>query len=293
MTKLLGPSRSISVTAAHSRVVAGEALPVTVGFLADQALEIASGDVELVRTTAVTRLVRNWTGAGNKVSLRSSAVLSRVRLEIAGPLSAGQRLERQIRLAVPPEEATIAGRLVQQDYVLRARVRVQAGRDAETDSPVLVVSAASGCPCAPDEAPVTVEAGTATLGIEEVSDRRLSAGIPMIGVVTVAPLHAGTARGIQVELVLDEHVPARSGEPLEEDRDATTVVATVALTDHVRLEPGHVLRFPFTLEVPERLPSPSVSTPEFTVRWLLRAVLDRPMRPDPTTTIELCGTTSI
>jgi hypothetical protein len=36
-----------------------------------------------------------------------------------------------------------------------------------------------------------------------------------------------TARGVRVELPLDEHVPARADEPLEEDRHATTVISTV------------------------------------------------------------------
>jgi hypothetical protein len=53
-----------------------------------------------------------------------------------------------------------------------------------------------------------------------------------------------------------------------------------------------VLRLPFTLRVPLPLPAPSIDTPEFTLRWLLRAVLDRPLRRDPVATVELCGTTA-
>jgi hypothetical protein len=59
---------------------------------------------------------------------------------------------------------------------------------------------------------------------------------------------------VRAELVLDEHVAARAGEPI-------------------------------------RLPAPSSSTPDFTLRRLLRAVLDRPLRPDPHTSLELRATT--
>ena len=53
-----------------------------------------------------------------------------------------------------------------------------------------------------------------------------------------------------------------------------------------------MLRLPFTIRAPLTLPAPSLSAPEFTLRWLLRAVLDRPRRPDPTTTLELWAATA-
>jgi hypothetical protein len=132
----------------------------------------------------------------------------------------------------------------------------------------------------------------AALGIEELSSRRVSGGVPLLGTVTMTPRQSGTARGVRVELVLDEHVPARADEPLEEDRHTTTVVATVPVADQVDLTPGEVVRLPFTLRVPLSLSAPTTSTPEFRIRWLLRAVLDRPLRSDPFTTVELFGTTS-
>ena len=143
-----------------------------------------------------------------------------------------------------------------------------------------------------EEAATVDDAGFAALGIEELSSRRLSGGVLLSGAVTVTPRQSGSARGVRVELLLDEHVPARADEPLEEDQHATTVIATVPVAEHVDLTPGEVLRLPFTLRVPLPLPAPSTSTPEFRIRWLLRAVLDRPRRSDPATTVELFGTTA-
>jgi hypothetical protein len=125
---------------------------------------------------------------------------------------------------------------------------------------VQVVSVTPVLPEAAPAAPVTDYAGFAVLAIEAPAARQLTAGVPLIGTVTVAPLDAGTARGVRLELVLDEHVPARPREPLEEDCDATTVVVAVSLAENVGLQPGQMLRLPFTLPVPEWLPAPSVST---------------------------------
>jgi hypothetical protein len=278
---------AISVIPTAGPVVAGRTLQVMVAFVPDRPVDVTGGEVELIRTTAVTYVARNWTGAGTKVSLRSSLVISRADLATAGPLAMGVCLQRKLELAVPPDEMTIAGRLVQQDYVVRVRVRVRAGRDAGAESVVRVVPGPQVPSGAADDAPVTDDAGFAVLGVEALSAPHLTAGVPLTGTVTVAPLHAGTARGVRLELVLDEHVPARPREPLEEDCDATTVVAAISLAENLQVAPGRLLRYPFTLPVPERLPAPSVSTAEYTLRWFLRAVLDRALHRDPSIAIEL------
>jgi hypothetical protein len=85
------PRPPISVPPAVGPVVAGGTLDVLVSFDPDRPVDVTEGDVQLVRTTAVTPVVRNLTGAGSRVSLRSSAVISRADLGITGPLAPGQR----------------------------------------------------------------------------------------------------------------------------------------------------------------------------------------------------------
>jgi hypothetical protein len=246
-----------------------------------------------VREGAVAHFERGWTGAGGTVSSRRSTVLDRAELDAAGPLAAEQHLVRQVILRVPADEATVDGYLVQQQCTVRARLRLAHGRDPEAGAAVRVVSAAANRSWVTDTAAVADDAGIATLGIEELSTRQLHGGVPISGRVTVAPHRVGRADGVRVELVLDERVPARLGEmPLEEDRGRTSVVAAVPLIGSVDLEPGRVLQLPFTIRGPVQLPAPSISAPEFTLRWLLRAVLDRPLHRDPTTTLELWGATA-
>ncbi|MGY1781956.1 hypothetical protein [Geodermatophilus sp. SYSU D01036] len=283
----------LTVSTAEATVEAGQPLEVTVRLVADRPTEVSGGQVELVRSGAVAHAERGWMGAGATVSLRRSAVLDRADLAPTEPLVAGQPLVRRVTLAVPAGEATVDGYLVQQEYAVRARLHVPHGRDAEASTPVRITSRAADRSWVAGTAAVVEDADVADLGLEEVSSRRLSGGMPISGAVTVTPRRAGRARGVRVELVLAEHVPARLPEmPLEEDRAETTVVATVAVAGPLDLQPGAVLRLPFTIRSPLPLPAPSLSAPEFTLRWLLRAVLDRPRRPDVTTALELWAATA-
>jgi hypothetical protein len=282
-----------TVSPVETTVEAGQPLEVTVRFVADRPTEVVGGWVELMRHGAVAHFERGWMGAGATVSFRRSAVLDRADLDPAGPLVAGQHLVRQVTLTVPAGEATVDGYLVQQEYAVRGRLHLPHGRDVEANTAVLVTSRAEDRSWVADAAVVVDDANVAGLGLEELSSRQLFGGVPISGTVTVAPRRAGRARGVRVELVLEEQVPARVAEvPLEESRAKTTVVATVELAGPVDLEPGRVLRLPFTIRAPLALAAPSISAPEFTLRWLLRTVLDRPRRPDPTATLELWATTA-
>jgi len=68
--------------------------------------------------------------------------------------------------------------------------------------------------------------------------------------------------------------PARS-------KDADTVIASVPLAEHVELDPTRPLRYQFTLPIPPRLPGPCMQTPDFSLRWTLRALVGRQLHPDP------------
>jgi hypothetical protein len=288
MTQLLREAGHVTVSATEETVHAGQSLEVTVRLVADGPLEVVSAEVELVRNLTLFRVERSWTGAGFTVNRYATAVLATAPLSIAGPLDAGQQQFRRARLIVPTGEATISGRLIQQDYEVRALIHLGDGRDAEECGPVRVTSPAAAWEWVADAAPVRDDAGIAVLGFERLDNRQLRDGVPLSGAVTVNPLEHGMARGLRVELVREERVP---GHDDDEAGISPVVVAAAYVEDHIDLEPGSVLRRPFTLGVPMPLPAPSISTPEFTVRWLLQAVLDRPLRPDPVTTLELCAVT--
>lgn len=282
---------ALTVDVVRADVDAG-GVQVIAALTAGRDVRVDDGEVDLVRTLALTRRERNWSGAGSHVSRRSESVLGRVALDAAGSLVAGQT--RHLHAVVPLPgggEASIAGRLVQQDHTVRVRCRAE-GHVVEATRAVHV-------PLAPDPSPlgepptVVEDAGVAVLGFADLPlHHLLHGGVPVRGTVTVAPLARGHARCIRVDLRMVEHVPATPGEPLQEGLETSTVVASGTPAEHVDLVPGQPLRLPFTLHVPDRLPAPTVRTPEFQVRWLLQAVLDRPLRPDARVTLELLAATT-
>jgi hypothetical protein len=259
---------------APAEVLAGQPLQVTVR--SGNGLRVHGGTAELRRRTTLTHTVRQWGGMATAVADRTDSVVARADLDAAS----GTRLD------VPDREATIAGYLVQQDYTVRVRGRTASGGDGEGSTAVRVVSAAGTPPRVQDGGPHS----GAVLAVGELSGRELRPGAVVTGVVTARSGIA--AREVRVELVLDELVAARPGEPTEEDRSAGTVVATERSSGPVASEPEEPLRWPFRLRAPDPLPAPSTRTDEYTLRWLLRAVVDRPLRPDVTTTVELEGRTA-
>ncbi|MGY1700257.1 hypothetical protein [Geodermatophilus sp. SYSU D00766] len=256
---------------APREVLAGQPVELTVRCADGR--PVLGGTVELVRQTGLTRTVRQWGGIATAVADRTSTVVARADLDAVG----------RGHLTVPDSEATVAGYLVQREYVVHVRAHTTPSCVGEGAVAVRVHSSAGAPPRAGDAPP-------AALTVGELSGRELRPDAVVTGVVTARP--GTTARGVRVELVLDELVPARPDEPTEEDRASTTVVATERLSGPVRAGPGEQLRWSFRLRAPDPLPAPSVSTDEYTLQWLLRAVADRPLRPDVVTAVEMEGRTA-
>lgn len=87
-------------------------------------------------------------------------------------------------------------------------------------------------------------------------------------------------------------VSSAARNPAYQEKEEETIVASTAASAHTDFLTDQPRRFPFRITVPEALPAPSMQTPEFTVTWILRAVLDRAMHPDPHVEIEMHGTTT-
>ncbi|MGY1679954.1 hypothetical protein [Geodermatophilus sp. SYSU D01176] len=281
----------LAVDVVRADVVDAGRVDLVVSLAAGRDVLVDGGEAELVRTRALTRRERNWNGARSTVSRRTESVLGRVDLGAPGSLAAGQTQHVHAVLPVPGSgEASVAGRLVQQDYAVRVRFRT--GEHAVEATRGIHVPLAPDPSSLGDALPVVDDAGAAVLGIEDVPQRRLHGGVPVRGTVAVAPIVPGHARGVRVDLLMVEHVSAGSGEPLHEDLETSTAVASVPPAERVELVPGEVLRLPFTLHVPDHLPAPTVRTPEFEVRWVLQAVLDRALRRDPRVILDLVATTT-
>ena len=129
-------------------------------------------------------------------------MLGRVDLEAPDPLAAGQTEYLHVVIPVPTGgEASVAGRLVQQEYAVRVRFRtgerqVRATRDVHVSS--------TPDPSSFEQSPaVRDDAGTAVLGIEDVPQPRLYGGVPVRGTVTLDPLVGGHTRAARVDLLME------------------------------------------------------------------------------------------
>jgi hypothetical protein len=294
-------SIDVDVQLPSSTFVEGSAISATARSIPTRDLTVLAGEVELIRTVTCCYRAVNIRGDKYTVHTRTSDVVGRHELPSAGRLTAGQPLIQHITLVVPadgPGSATT--KLVQIEWAVRVHLQVEGIPDVEATQPIVVLSSAHECVSAARAPSVAVDRGCAVLGFDSLSSRRLVPGTQLSGVLTVAPLHPGAAGGVRVELVLVEQVhpcPGLGDEPAalacdHEEEAVETVVASVQLGRRLEFDPTRVRRFPFTLPVPPKVQAPSVQTAEFSLRWILRGVLERPRQHNPHTDVELHGVTT-
>jgi len=293
-------SIDVELQLARRTVVEGSAIEATVRGVAGRDLVVSGGQAELIRTVTYNYRQSLSYGTGSSLPSRSSEVVSRQVLPAAGRLATGQPLTGQVMLPVPAgAPGSASTELVNIGWVVRVRLQVEGSRDVETTTGIVVLSRALDRAAAAQGPPVVQDHGRAVLGFESLSSRRLLPGSELSGSMTVAALRAGSGRDLRAELVLLERVhhgpwigddPART--PSDQGREAETVVASIQLGDRLALDPSQPLRFPFTLPVPQGLRCPSTEEPEFSLRWVLRGVLDLRLHQDPSVEAELQGVTA-
>lgn len=278
----------------------GSRIEATIVVTATRDASVLGGEIELAwhRAYHYRQGTDVW-GPYATATGRRSNVGDRVVLKPLGHLSPGDRISQRVALRVPAHgPGSVRTGLVDLQWEVTARLRVEKARTTEVTRPVLVLSEAADREQVTERPPTVEEHQCAGLSFTSLSSRRLVPGVALDGELTVAPLKACDVRGIRVELVLLEHVargPRASTDPLRnpayEEADEEMVVASVALADRPELDPARPLTFRFSVPVPDRLPAPSMRTEEFSLRWMLRGVVDRPLRADPCVAVEMHGVT--
>jgi hypothetical protein len=298
--ELVSKSIDLSLELPDTSFIEGSTIEATVRATAGREVMVEGGRVELVRT--MTYRYTAWSPYASPIAIpaRNTKVIRQAHFHPASPLVGGQPLVQPVALDIPPGgPGSVQADLVEIGWAVHAHLHMAKSPDAEVTRPIVVLSQARDCAPVAQAPPVLEDQGCAVLGIESLSSRRLVPGVPLSGALTVAPLRSATARGIRLELALVEHVlhgprltddPARN--PAYEDTYADTVVASLPLAEQVRLEASRPLRFEFTVPVPPQLPAPTMRMPNFTLRWLLRGVVDRQLHRDPSVAIELHAVTT-
>jgi len=293
-------SLALNVQLPGREFVEGSVIDVVVHGVAGRDVTLAGREVALIRTVTYQYRFVSAYGGFSTASDRNAEVVTRQSLPAGGRLSAGQQFLESVALAVPGDgPGSVTAALLRIEWMVRARLQVEGSSDIEVTRHIRVLSRAAGRASVEGSAPLVVDRGCAVLALDSLSSRRLVPGSSLVGVLTVTAKRPVSARGVRVELVLRELVhhgpwigddPAHN--PAYQDKEKDTPVASALVAVYFELEPTHPLRFPFTLSVPDNLAAPSVQTPEVTLSWVLRGVLDRARRPDPYVELELRGVTT-
>jgi sporulation-control protein spo0M len=290
----------LSVATDRVEVLAGAQIPVVVRCLAHRDVSVQS--VEVALATKVTYLHKEAGLLGSRFTGTAKRTEVHAVHEVPGPwpLAAGESVALPVTLVVPADApGTARSPLVGISWVVRVRLHAVGHAYAEVLRSFVVLSRAADRTVVADRPPVIADRRFAALAVEGLSSRYLLPGRPLSGSVAVTPKRPGSARSVQVALVLRQEVhhgewvgddPSRN--PAFQENDKDTDVAVARLAEALELDPGTTMRLPFTLLVPDDLPAPSLDTPHFTLSWLLRATLDRPLRPNPFVEVELHGRTA-
>ena len=284
----------------RGEVTEGESIEVTIDTSALREIVIRGGEVTLVRKVAYRYRQVNAFGGAYTVPAHSADIVNRQILPATGRLLPGEHVVHEAAVTVPADgPASVSATLVDIQWAVTVHLDVDGGPDIDTTRTVKVWSNNPAEPLIDQEPPVVVDRGGAVLGFESLSDRRVAPGSRVSGVLTVVTDRPLSARGLRVELVLREQVhhgpwmgddPAHN--PANQDKEAETVVAAAGPAAHVEFLATQPRRFPFNITVPAQLAGPSLHTPEFTLTWVLRGVMDRRLRPDPTIEIALQAVTA-
>ncbi len=278
-------------------VTEGSVLTGTVLAEALTDLDVRGCEVALIRSTSY--LYRQG-GLSASTTARTSEVAAARGLRCAGPLQAGGVLTLPFTLTVPTDSpGTAAASMIQIQWAVRVRMQVQGSQPKEFTRPIVVLSRAADRADVAELPPTSQDRGLVAMRFESLSTRRLLPSASITGMLALDPRRAAGARGLRVDLVLREQVhrgpwvgtdPTRN--PADESREKDTLVAREVIAHRIEIDPSAPVALPFRLTAPNRLPSPSLATEQFSVSWILRGVADRVLRPDPFVEVELHGSTA-
>ncbi len=277
----------------------GSVIDAVVRGVAGREIVTTGGELALIKTVTYGHRQGNPYGGFYTVPALSTEVVTRQALRTGIRYATGEPLFEAVTLTIPSSgPGSVTTDLIRIEWTVRAHLQLEGHSDVDAGRVIVVLSRSADRASVVDSSPVIQDRQSAHLTCQNLSSRRLIPGVPITGILTLTPQRRVSARSVRVELVLRQqvhHIPWIGDDPTHNPsrgQEIDTVLATVGLGEKVRLDPGQPSRFPFSVAVPAQVPSPSIHTPEFTVSWILRGVLDRALHQDPTVEIELHGVTT-
>ncbi|WP_159803083.1 hypothetical protein [Arthrobacter zhaoguopingii] len=283
---------------AKRAVVEGESFAVDVEAVAERDVVADQVVLEVVQVIDYGYGRTNLHGVIYTARDRSTHVISQQPLPPAGRVMAGETYRTRAVVAVPALNLpSVRGELISISWILRVRMSARNDQESVGEGTFTVQSAAAGCSSDAVQDPEATVQWTASLELVELPARVLTNATPVTGRLRVA-LHHGTLRSVRVELVMLEAVaygPTPAGQsgdrPQKHPRHTENTIAATTLTDGLPAAGAEAV-LPFEVATPRFLPSPSLDTGKFRVRWQLRITADVPHRPDPQLRVGLVAVTA-
>jgi hypothetical protein len=281
---------------AKRAVVEGESFAVDIEAVAERDVVADEVVLEVVQVIDYGYGRTNLHGVIYTARDRSTQVISQQPLPPAGRVMAGETYRTRAVVAVPALNLpSVRGELISISWILRVRMSARGDQESVGEGTFTVQSAAAGCTADADQEPEAPAQRTASLELVDLAGRVLTNGTPVTGRVRVA-LHHGTLRSVRVELVMLEAVAygptEQSGDrPQKHPRHTENTIAATTLTEGLP-SAGAEAVLPFEVATPRFLPSPSLDSGRFRVRWQLRITADIPHRPDPQLRVGLVAVTA-
>lgn len=280
-------------------MVDGARVALQVRCVAARDVVVRGGEVAVVAQVAYRHRELGMTGGRFASRVRRTHVHAEHPLPGPWPLAAGEAVMIPVTIPLPTGWGTAHTPLVDITWAFRVRLRVEGYLAAEARRTFVLLSRAAARAEEVSQPPVAESRGCADLRIESLSTRWLGPGTPLSGTLVITPARPCGVRGVRLALVLRQQVhhgewvaPDPSRNPAYQENELDTEVVVRPLAGRLDLVPGAEVRIPFRLVAPPDLPAPSLSSPTFTLSWLLRAVLDRPLRADPFVEVPLHGRTT-
>ena len=269
------PDVDVQISVNKSELRAGDELDARVALLPNGDYRVRHGRVELVCTETWVQRVDSQYGPSYH---RKTEVLSRQGETFMEDQTVrnGVPYSADLRVTVPRDALpTLSGALVQKiepgiAWAVKVDMDVARARDIKESQEVTVVPTPAPRGGRPVPAVTESTRGGCTLKLElSLSEAR--SGDRVDGALRAEPQGDVTASEAKVELVREE----KFGNTAKNQ-----VVDQVTFERDLSLQSGETRDWSFSLDV-GRLAVPSLKTEKSSVRWLVRAVLDRSLRTDP------------
>lgn len=289
----------VGITVGAVEVAAGSGVAANVHIRATREVKVRAAEVALAARVTYRYRDGGLLGSSVLTPARRTDVHATHIVPGPWPIAAGESVVVPVTLTVPAHApGTSHTPVVDITWVVRVRIQAEGYLDAEEARSFVVRSPAADRAHVATGDPVVEDRRRARVRIEELASRSVRPGRPVVGTLVVEPLRPVSARAVRAAVVLRQDVhhgewvgddPSRN--PANQELSRDTVVSALTLAEGLVLVPGEPRRLPFTLLMPEDLPAPSLSTPNFTLSWLLRGWVDLPLRPDPFVELELHAST--